>query len=153
MKFTFLFVDKTRSKLWQAAEAEYLNRLGHFVKYEIKIIPPVKNKNPEECLRLESQKIITSASRSDSYLVVLEKSGVNISSTELAHRLDSWQMQGQNITFIIGGAFGLSKELRAKASFVWSLSNLTFTHEMIRTLIFEQLYRAFTINKNIPYHY
>lgn len=153
MKFTFLFVDKTHAKIWQATEAEYLERLSHFVKYEIKIIPPIKNKTPHECIRLESKKLIEHLNKSNNYIVILDKSGKTPSSEEMAAKLELWQSQSKNITFVIGGTFGLSKESVQKATFVWSLSNLTFTHEMVRTIMFEQLYRAFTIIKDLPYHY
>jgi len=153
MKFTFLFVDKTRARIWQATEAEYLERLGRFVKYELKIIPPVKNKTQSECIALESKNILAHQPTSEKFSIALDKSGQKLSSEELAKKLDSWQTDHSQITFIIGGAFGLSPDLLAKADFIWSLSPLTFTHEMARTILFEQLYRAFTINKGLPYHY
>ncbi len=153
MHFTFLFVDKTRSPIWQATEAEYLERLSHFVKYNIKIIPPVKNKTAAECIIQESKNLLTDKSARDCFLVALDKSGQELSSEGLSKKLSFWQNNHSEITFVIGGAFGLSDELLQKVDFVWSLSPLTFTHEMTRTIIFEQLYRAFTINKNIPYHY
>ena len=153
MKFNFLFVDKTRAKIWQATETEYLKRLGHFVKYNIKIIPPIKNKTQNECIVLESKNILAHQPTSENFLITLDKSGQKLSSEELAKKLDSWQTNHPQITFVIGGAFGLSEELLKKSDFTWSLSPLTFTHEMARTIVFEQLYRAFTINKGLPYHY
>ncbi|NMB48684.1 23S rRNA (pseudouridine(1915)-N(3))-methyltransferase RlmH [Candidatus Kuenenbacteria bacterium] len=153
MHFTFLFVDKTRSPIWQATEAEYLERLSRFVKYSIKIIPPVKNKTAAECIIQESKNLLADKSARDCFLVALDKSGHSLSSEGLSEKLSLLQNNHSEIAFIIGGAFGLSGGLLEKADFVWSLSPLTFTHEMARTIIFEQLYRAFTINKNLPYHY
>jgi len=153
MKFTFLFVDKTRAQIWQDTETEYQKRLSHFVKYNLKIIPPTKNKTQSECIELESKNLLLSQPAGKNFLITLDKSGQKLSSEELAKKLNSWQTTHPQITFIIGGAFGLSEELLKKSDFIWSLSPLTFTHEMARTILFEQLYRAFTINKGLPYHY
>ena len=89
-----------------------------------------------------------------SYVILLDLQGKQITSPELAEKIDGLALQGvSHITFVIGGAFGYTDALRKKSDFRWSFSKLTFTHQMIRVLLAEQIYRAFKISKGEKYHW
>lgn len=89
----------------------------------------------------------------DSYVILLDERGKNISSPELSQRLQGCFVSGKNVVIIIGAAFGVSSLVRDKADFVWSISNLVFPHELMRVILAEQLYRAQEINKGGKYHH
>lgn len=84
--------------------------------------------------------------------VVLDERGESLTTRELSQRLSGWQMEGRDIAFVIGGADGLSAAIKREADFLWSLSSLTLPHGLARVIVAEQIYRAFSILKNHPYH-
>ena len=144
MKFRFVWVGKTKDKSWQALQAEYLQRLSHFVKYEITELR-------DETKKLEGERILEKVNQSQ-FVCLLDVKGQAISSHELAGKIENWQNRGlKEIAFVIGGAEGVAPEVVEKADFSLSLSLLTFTHETARVILAEQLYRAFTIIKGFPY--
>lgn len=144
MKFRFIWVGKTRDKNWLALQDEYLQRLSHFVKCEI---TEVKDGAKE----IEGNRIVEKLNP-NAFVCVLDVTGVGISSHGLASEIEKWQNAGhKEIAFVIGGAEGLAAEVAQKANNRLSLSFLTFTHEMARVVLLEQLYRAFTIVKGFPY--
>ena len=144
MRFRFVWVGKTKDKNWQALQAEYLQRLSHFVKFEI-------SEQRDAGVELESKRILEKVNQSN-FVCLLDVKGRSISSHELAGKIENWQNQGlKEIAFVIGGAEGVTSEVVEKADFSLSLSLLTFTHETARVVLAEQLYRAFTIIKNFPY--
>lgn len=144
MKFRFVWVGKTKDKNWQALQAEYLQRLSHFVKYEITELR-------DETRELESKRILEKVNQSQ-FVCLLDVKGRAVSSHELAGEIENWQNRGfKEIAFVIGGAEGVASEVVEKADFSLSLSFLTFTHETARVILAEQLYRAFTIIKGFPY--
>jgi 23S rRNA (pseudouridine1915-N3)-methyltransferase len=144
MKFRFVWVGKTRDKNWRALEGEYYQRLSHFVSCEI---VEIKDSNKE----IESKLILEKLNQS-SFVCLLDVKGRSISSPELAKEIEKWQNRGlKEATFIIGGAEGVASRVVERADFSLSLSFLTFTHEMARVVMLEQLYRAFTIIKGFPY--
>ncbi len=144
MKFRFVWVGKTKDKNWQALQAEYLQRLSHFVKYEITELR-------DETKKLEGERILEKVNQSQ-FVCLLDVKGSAISSHELAGKIENWQNRGlKEIAFVIGGAEGVASEVVEKADFSLSLSFLTFTHETARVILAEQLYRAFTIIKGFPY--
>ena len=148
MKFRFIWVGKTREKYWLALQTGYLKRLSHFVKYDI---VEVKDSAPHETMEIEGNRILDKVNQS-SFVCLLDVTGKSISSPELAQQVEKWQNAGmKEITFIIGGADGISSEVAARADGVLSLSFLTFTQEMARVVLVEQLYRAYTIIKGFPY--
>ena len=107
----------------------------------------------EQVLRREGEKLLKLVP-SGSYLFVLDVHGREMSSEELASRIDGLGLSGRsNLAFLIGGAFGLSREVRAAADERLSFSQLTFTHQMVRLLLVEQIYRAFKINRGEKYHW
>ncbi len=144
MKFRFVWVGKTKDKNWQALQAEYLQRLSHFVKYEITELR-------DAGVKLEGERILEKVNQSQ-FVCLLDVKGQTISSHELAGKIENWQNRGlKEIVFIIGGAEGVAAEVVEKADLSLSLSFLTFTHETARVILAEQLYRAFTIIKGFPY--
>ena len=86
------------------------------------------------------------------YLVALDENGTEMNSMALSKKIELWQMEGRNLTIIIGGPNGLSKDLLQKCDFIWSLSQLTFPHPLARLILLEQIYRAWTITNKHPYH-
>lgn len=148
MKFRFVWVGKTKDKNWLALQDEYLQRLSHFVKCEI---VEVRDSPPHEGKETEGNRILEKLNQS-SFVCLLDVEGKAISSPGLAKELERWQNTGyKEIAFVIGGADGVSSVVAERADFRLSLSFLTFTHEMARVVMLEQLYRAFTIVKGFPY--
>ena len=146
MKFRFLWVGKTRNKNYLALQDEYLQRLSHFVKCETVEVRDLRDGKESEGKRLV-EKV-----NPNSLVCLLDVTGRSLSSLDLARQVEGWQNAGQKeIAFIIGGADGVSPEVAERANAVLSLSFLTFTHEMARVVMLEQLYRAFTIIKGYPY--
>lgn len=144
MKFRFVWVGKTKDKNWQALQSEYLQRLSHFVKFEIVELR-------DAGVKLEGERILEKLNQSQ-FVCLLDVKGSAISSPALAEKIEDWQNRGfKEIAFVIGGAEGVSSEVVEKADFSLSLSFLTFTHETARVILAEQLYRAYTIIKGFPY--
>ena len=144
MKFRFVWVGKTKDANWRALHDEYLKRLAHFVKFEI---TEIKDGSPET----ESKRILENVNQS-AFVCLLDVKGRSVSSPELAKEIEKWQNRGlKEVTFIIGGAEGVASEVVETADISLSLSVLTFTHDMARVVLLEQLYRAFTIIKGFPY--
>jgi 23S rRNA (pseudouridine1915-N3)-methyltransferase len=147
MKINLVVVGKLKEKFLVEGVAEYLKRLKKFATIEVREI--------SECRTVEEegQKILSLVPQ-NSWLCVLDVSGLELSSEELAKKISALNLDGvSNLTFAIGGAFGLSEELRGAAAFRLSLSKMTFTHQMARLILVEQIYRAFKINRNEPYHW
>jgi len=144
MKFRFVWVGKTKDKNWQALQTEYLQRLSHFVKFEIVELR-------DETKELEGKRILEKVNQSQ-FVCLLDVKGQAVTSHALAGRIENWQNRGlKEIAFVIGGAEGVASEVVEKADFSLSLSFLTFTHETARVILAEQLYRAYTIIKGFPY--
>jgi 23S rRNA (pseudouridine1915-N3)-methyltransferase len=145
MKFRFIWIGKTRNKNWLALQEEYLRRLLHFTKVEVLELKESNDKFQE------SKQIIENLNQKN-FVVLLDEKGKMLSSVELARQIEKWQVSGtKEITFVIGGAEGVTSEVAQRANFSLSLSVLTFTHEMARVILLEQLYRAYTIMKGYPY--
>lgn len=148
MKFRFLWVGKTKDKNWKALQEEYLKRLSHFVKCEI---TEVRDAGSSDGSDIESKRLLELLNPK-TFAVLLDVGGKTPSSPQLAELIEKWQVQGvKEVTFIIGGANGVSEEIRGKADYLLSLSFLTFTHEMARVVLLEQLYRGYSIINGFPY--
>ncbi len=148
MKFRFIWIGKTRDKNYRALQDEYLRRLSHFVKCEV---VEIRDSAPHETKDSEGKRILEKLNQT-SFVCLLDVSGRSLSSHELAKEVEKWQDSAvKEISFVIGGADGVSAEVAAMADFRLSLSFLTFTHEMARVVMLEQLYRAYTIIKGFPY--
>ena len=144
MRFRFIWVGKAKDKNWRALQDEYLQRLSHFVKCEA-----VEIRDSDK--QTEGNRILEKLNQ-NTFACVLEPHGQAMTSQELAKTIEKWQNKGtKEISFIIGGADGLAPEVAERAGLRLSLSFLTFTHEMARVVMLEQLYRACTIIKGFPY--
>ncbi len=147
MRFRFIWIGKTKDKHWKALQEDYLERLSHFVKYDIVELKDARHETKED----EGKRILALLNQS-SFTVLLDVKGESLSSHALSKLVDKWQIQGKKeVTFIIGGAEGVSSEVAESASIRLSLSFLTFTHDMARVVLVEQLYRAYSILNGFPY--
>ncbi len=147
MKINVVTIGKLKEKFLVEGVEEYLRRIKNFAKVDVREI--------SECRTVdeEGKKLLAQVPR-DSFLIVLDVAGVELTSEQLAEKISDLTLRGvSDITFLIGGAFGLSDEVRQAANFRLSLSKMTFTHQMARLIIVEQIYRAFKINRGEPYHY
>jgi 23S rRNA (pseudouridine1915-N3)-methyltransferase len=154
-RFHCVFVGKTRFPDLDVAIQRYLDRLAHYVPIQVhtvkaeKITPKVRE---DEVRNRETQRVLKLAGKG-SCLVVWDEKGRQFSSVELAHFLDRLVQQANaDVWMIMGGALGVSPQLREEAHAVLSLSRMTFPHDMARLLVVEQLYRAFSILRGDPYH-
>lgn len=148
MKFKLVWVGKTRDKNYKALQEEYLRRLSHFVNTEIVEVRDAAESGGKE---IEGQRILEKLNPM-STVCLLDVGGKTLSSGQLAAELEKWQNRGvKEVTFVIGGADGVSEKVALKADFRLSLSFMTFTHEMARVILLEQLYRSYTIIRGFPY--
>ena len=154
MRLEFLFLGKTKESYLAAGITDYAKRLSRYLKIEIRIIKEGRAKKGEPdyfLIEKESEKLLQNTQ--GSYLVCLDRMGKQMDSLALAKQMARWEMQGiKKISFVIGGHLGLSKTILKKSDLVLSFSPMTFTHEMTRLLMLEQLYRACTINAGEKYH-
>ena len=148
MKFRFIWIGKTKDRNWKALQEEFLQRLSHFVKCEL---TELKESAPREGPDIEGERILA-ALNPKTFAVLLDVRGEAITSPGLADTIEKWQNRGlKEVSFLIGGANGVSRRVAERADISLSLSFLTFTHEMARAILLEQLYRAYTIIKGFPY--
>ncbi|MGB1043728.1 MAG: 23S rRNA (pseudouridine(1915)-N(3))-methyltransferase RlmH [Flavobacteriaceae bacterium] len=156
MKVTLLVIGKTDDKLLRELIDKYHSKLKHYARFNyIEIIDPsrrksmsVQDQKKQEASKIES--LIDKQSR----LILLDENGKAFSSRSFASFIENEGLQGNsNLTFVIGGPYGFSEELKIKSHLQMSLSQMTFTHQMVRLIFSEQLYRAFSILKGEPYHH
>lgn len=156
MRITFICIGKTTQPFLISGENEYLKRLSHYCKLDrIELNDLKNNKNMQrEQIKKEEGKLFLSRIDVNDYVLLLDERGKQYSSVEFAEFIENKQMEGtRNLVIIVGGAFGFSPEVYQRANGMISLSKMTFSHQMIRMLFFEQLYRAHTILKKEPYHH
>lgn len=155
LRIKVIVVDRTRQPFLKEGEEFYLERVRHYADVEWLEAKPARSSRarPEaEILREEAQNLLRRLSPKD-YAVSLDRTGRTRSSEELARWLEGLAENGTEcVAFLIGGALGLSKEALTRSREILSLSRLTLTHEMIRLVLLEQIYRAFTILKGEKYH-
>ncbi len=153
MKIRLLAVGNKMPDWVNAGFQDYQKRLSLF-SFELIEIPPVKRTktlSADKICTLEGQKILQKIP-DNAWVVALEVTGKQLSTEQLAKQLQQWQQSTAQLVFVIGGADGLSAEVLQRANQYWSLSKLTFPHPLARLLMVEQIYRAWTINQNHPYH-
>lgn len=159
MQITIIQIGKTKHKFFQEAENEYLKRLQVFAKIKVltlkeAILAHADREAEIEKVKLKEAEEISANIPKDTFLFTLDENGQQFTSKTFAKLLEEKKDFGQpNLTFIIGGPYGLHESLIKKANLHLSFSKFTFTHEAIRTLLLEQLYRAFTIIQGKTYHY
>jgi len=156
MKIKLIVVGKTNAKYLLEGEIEYGNRLKHYTKFEEIIIPDVKHSgklNENELKKKESQLILGKLENSD-YVILLDDKGKSYSSVEFANFLQQKMNSSlKSLVFVVGGAFGFSDEVYLRANSKISLSKMTFSHQMVRLIFKEQLYRGFSILRGEKYHH
>jgi len=158
MKIVIIGVGKIKEKFIREGIKEYKKRLSRYCKLEI--IEVVDEKAPEnlsqkqiELVKSKEGKRILNKIPKNSYIISLDIQGEKISSEDFSKKLTDLSLRGKsNITFIIGGSLGLSKEVLNKSDFKLSFSKMTFPHQLMRLVLLEQIYRSFRIMKGEPYH-
>jgi 23S rRNA (pseudouridine1915-N3)-methyltransferase len=150
MRFRIIWIGKTRDARLRALVDDYAERLGHFVRCEV---TELREGGRADRTGIDKEtRRISDALRPGSVTVLLDPDGVEWTSQQLAAQVQSWEGSGiKEVAFVIGGPNGVAGDLKTRADKRWSLSRLTLTHEMARVLLFEQLYRAYTIIHGLPY--
>lgn len=134
----------------------YAGRLSHYIQFSISDIPELKNVSSlsREQIKEKEGELISAMLKPSDDVVLLDEHGKEFRSVEFASYLQGKMASGgRNIVFVIGGAYGFSRKIYDRADSMMSLSRMTFSHQMVRTIFAEQLYRAFTIMKGEPYHH
>ena len=155
MKITLLVVGKTTDPRLQALIEDYQQRLKHYIPFEFVVVPDIKNAktlSQEQLKSAEGQAILSFLTPAMDVLL-LDEHGREFRSIEYADFLQKKMGSGKDLTLIIGGAYGFSKEVYARANGKIALSQKTFSHQMIRLMAIEQIYRAMTILRGEPYHH
>jgi 23S rRNA (pseudouridine1915-N3)-methyltransferase len=155
MKFSFVFTGKTRIPYIEEGILDYFRRLKHYVKSEIILVPDIrntKNMSHEEQMRREGEGLLR-VFPENSFLILMDEKGKKFDSVSFASFLNKKMAEGRDICMAIGGPYGFAPEVRQKSHASISLSSMTFSHQMVRLILLEQVYRAFTIMKNEPYHH
>lgn len=151
MRLRLIWVGKTRNEHLRALVDEYLKRLKRFARCEVTELRESGARTKEAGIEDEGKRILGGL-HSDALVVLLDVEGREWSSTELAAQIEKWQTESaKEVAFVIGGHWGVSREVNERAGVRWSLSRLTLTHEMARVLLVEQIYRAYTIMHGLPY--
>ena len=155
MKTILILVGKTTDKHFQAGISDYAERISHYMPFDIVTIPELKNTkslSEEQQKTIEGELILKQLQSSDT-LVLLDEHGKELRSIELAKWLEQKQQTARRLVFVIGGPYGFSEAVYHRANDQLSLSRLTFSHQMVRLVFTEQIYRACTIIKREPYHH
>ncbi len=156
MKLTLLTVGKTDIPWVREGLRMYVSRLEHYVRFELLELPELKNVSAlsQDNIRQREGELILKNVRPSDTLVLLDERGAEYRSREFADLLSGMLSRGgRDIVFAIGGAYGFSDGVYARADSRLSLSKMTFSHQIVRTIFAEQLYRAFTIMRGEPYHH
>lgn len=155
MKITLMVVGKTTDSRLQSLIDEYVKRLKHYVSFEFVVLPDIKNAKSlsEEQIKAAEGELVLSRVVPAFKLVLLDEHGQEFRSVEYAQWIQKQMSAGQDLVLLIGGPYGFSKEVYSRADGKISLSQMTFSHQMVRLLAVEQLYRAMTILRNEPYHH
>ncbi|NOQ87804.1 MAG: 23S rRNA (pseudouridine(1915)-N(3))-methyltransferase RlmH [Gammaproteobacteria bacterium] len=154
MKINLIAIGNKMPGWVDTASDDFVKRLPAEIKINPILLPLIKRgKNPDipRIIRDESRKILNAVPK-DSQLVVLDVLGQAVTTMKLSGMLETWLQQGQDVSIIIGGPDGVSDELLSKATLKLSLSALTFPHPLVRIILLEQIYRAWSIISNHPYH-
>lgn len=144
-------VGKIKEKYLQEAINEYKKRISKYTKMEIITLPDYDYENEELTREKEKELILKNINIKD-YLITLEIEGKMLTSQEFASKIDNTFITNSNISFVIGGSYGLSDDIKRISNFKLSFSKMTFPHQLFRVILLEQIYRAFKINKNESYH-
>lgn len=156
MTIKLITIGKTDNTQLQALINDYTKRLGHYIKFNLEIIPDLKNTknlNENQQKQKEGDLILSKISNSD-VLILLDENGKQYDSVAFSSYLQKHMNSGiKQLVFVIGGPYGFSEDVYKQSRGQLSLSKMTFSHQMVRLFFIEQLYRGFTILRNEPYHH
>lgn len=155
MKITLLQIGKTHFNFVDEGVAVFTKRLKHYCKFEIvqlELPTKLKSSDSETIKKNEGELLLKKITPTD-FIILLDEKGKEYSSVEFANFISKKSVHESSLTFVIGGAYGFSNEVYERANAKLSLSKMTFSHQLIRLIFAEQLYRAFTIIKGEPYHH
>ncbi len=156
MKIKLILIGKTDSDYLKTGVEEYVKRLTHYIGFEMIVVPDLKNTKK---LSIQQQKqkegeLITKHIQPGDHVVLLDENGKEFSSPEFAAFIEKQSLSGlKTLVFVIGGPYGFSEEIYKTGNRKIALSRMTFSHQMVRLIFVEQLYRAMTIIKGEPYHH
>jgi len=156
MNIKLIAIGKTDNKNLQSLMEEFQKRLSFYIKFELELIPDIKNvKNLSEAQQKEKEgELILSKLAPTDFLILLDENGKSFGSIEFANELQKKMNTGiKTLVYVIGGPYGFSEAVYQKAQQKISLSKMTFSHQMVRLFFIEQVYRGFTILRNEPYHH
>jgi 23S rRNA (pseudouridine1915-N3)-methyltransferase len=156
MNIKLIAIGKTDDKNLQSLIEDYQKRLSFYIKFELEVIPDIKNvKNLSETQQKEKEgELILSKLTPTDLLLLLDENGISFSSMSFSEELQKKMNSGiKTLVFVIGGPYGFSDAVYAKSNGKIALSQMTFSHQMVRLFFIEQLYRGFTILRNEPYHH
>jgi 23S rRNA (pseudouridine1915-N3)-methyltransferase len=156
MKIRLIQIGKTQESYLQEAIDTFSQRINKFIPFEIQSLQGIKNaaKLSEEQLKEKEAVLLMQQLKAGDYVVLLDERGKELGSQAFSSFLQQQMNSGvKNVFFIVGGAYGVSDKIKNIANYQLSLSKMTFTHQMIRLIFVEQLYRAYSIIHNLPYHH
>ncbi len=155
MKTELILVGKTVNKHIDACISDYADRIGHYMHFGITVIPELKNTKAlsEQQQKVSEGELILKNIQPSDVVVLLDEHGKEFRSIEMAAWLEKKQQTARRLVFVIGGPYGFSDDVYKRANEKLSLSKMTFSHQMVRMIFTEQLYRACTIIKGEPYHH
>ena len=154
MNIKLVVIGETNNKNLKVLIDQYINKLNHYIKFDLIVIKDQKKKLPESIqIKKEGEKILSILKKNE-LIILLDENGEHKSSVGFSKFIQTKLNSGvKTLTFIVGGPYGFSNEIKAISTHQLSFSKMTFSHEMIRLFFTEQLYRAFSILKNEPYHH
>ena len=153
MKLSILSVGKAHESYIKEGVEQFTKRIAHYYPIDWQLIPPSKLTEPTQIKKAEAASILKSLAVTD-VLILLDETGKMLSSPGLAKLIQQKANQSaQRVVFLIGGAYGVDEEIKKRANFTWSLSELVFPHMLVRLLLSEQVYRACSILANEKYHH
>lgn len=144
-------VGKIKEKFYKDAILEYSKRLSKYTNFQIIEVDDINDDNINNILEKEKILIMKNITAKD-YIITMEIEGKELSSLELSKKIEELQIYNSNITFVIGGSYGLHPEIKNRANYKLSFSKLTFPHQLFRVILLEQIYRSYKIINNEAYH-
>ena len=154
MKFLLLNVGKTNDKIIDSAIIEYHKKIQHYINFDIKNLIIKKNNSQKDKVKKNESEAIKKIINNNDYVILLDSHGTSFNSVDFSKKISKLMMSSiKRVIFVTGGAFGFHDDIYARANEKISLSQMTFTHQMVRLIFVEQLYRSFTILNNQPYHH
>lgn len=154
MNINFLLIESSRPQWSETAFESYKSKFNKSITISWNGIKPAtrnKNYSVSEVVQKESA-LLKKKIKEHDFVIALDKEGINLDTEKLKSNFENWIASSKDVTFVIGGPDGLSNELTEESNFCWSLSQLTFPHAVVPILVLEQIYRAWSMTQNHPYH-